>query len=441
MEDFSGVLRRMMAERGIGVRELARRVPCDHALVSRLSSGRQMPSPGVARRMDEVLGAAGDLLATAGGGGWEAAAPAGLARELFEEALVSVTARDLARETSRGVFGDPAGRAVLVLGRWDGARSEAMRDVEVLSARQVGMEELAGLETTAEVFRAWGHEFGGGLRRKAVVGQLNELGELLREPHPQVLRRRLLQVVAKVAIVAGHMSGDSGLDRAAYEYFALALDAAREAGDDNLGARVIAATARRLADAARTRDAADMLDHARRELRGTGPDAAALLALGQAWALALLGRPDGVSRALDQAVGLTEGQTHGGDVLLGLAEVSGVAGACFEVLARHGSGARARAYADQAARHITVALDCRAPMYVRSRALDLVGLAEVRLCQRDLEEALVVGELALEQACRLRSARTRRRVHRLAIRALKEFPGAGPAEMFADRVRAQAPVI
>lgn len=438
MDDFGAVLRRVMADRGVGVRELARRVPCDHALISRLLSGRQVPSPGMARRVDEVLEAGGDLVAAAGGVGWEVAAGSGgLAGRMLAGALAGVTAEDLGGEITGRAFGDAAGRAMAVLDGWGASRSSQERDVMVLSARQVGVEELAVLEATAEVFREWGHQFGGGLRRKAVVGQLSELAELLREPHPRVLRRRLLRVTAMVAIVAGHMSGDIGLNEVAHGYFALALDAAREAADDGLGARAVAAVARRLADDGRARDAVVLLDRAERGLRRAGPDGAALLALGRAWGLAIAGRADGVSRALDRARGLADGAGVG---LLGPAELAGVAGACFEVLASRSGGARARAYADQAAKDINLALSSREPVYARSRAFDLAGLAEVRLRQRELEEALAAGELALEQVGRLRSARVRRRMHRLAIRVLEEFPGAGQAEVFADRVRAQVPV-
>lgn len=60
-------------------------------------------------------------------------------------------------------------------------------------------------------------------------------------------------------------------------------------------------------------------------------------------------------------------------------------------------------------------------------------------CQRELDEALKAGELALEQVSRLRSARASRRMHRLAIRALEEFPGSGQVAGFADRIRTQVP--
>jgi len=63
--EFAGKLAAVMANRDIGVRALARRVPCDPALVSRLARGGQHPSARVAQRLDEVLGAGGDLVKAA----------------------------------------------------------------------------------------------------------------------------------------------------------------------------------------------------------------------------------------------------------------------------------------------------------------------------------------------------------------------------------------
>jgi hypothetical protein len=286
------------------------------------------------------------------------------------------------------------------------------------------------------VFRVWDHQFGGGLRRKAVVGQLSELAELLREPHPQALRRRLFKVTAKVAIVAGHMSGDSGRDQVAYRYFGLALDAARESGDDDTGARAVNATARCLLAGGRAAEAAGLLNGALGALRGASPEAAALLVTTQAWAQARLGRYDGVARALEHGAALV---ADGGS-FFGPAEVAGISGACFEVLALRDGGPKTRIYAERAAGHIMTALASREPFYVRSRVLDLLGLASVRLCQQEADEAMDAGERALEQVIRLRSARAGRRAHRLAIRALERFPDAGRVAEFADRVRAQVPV-
>jgi hypothetical protein len=68
MESFAARLAVFMAGRGLGVRALARQVPCNHALISRYLNGHQSPSPGMAARLDGLLGAGGELAALAAAG-------------------------------------------------------------------------------------------------------------------------------------------------------------------------------------------------------------------------------------------------------------------------------------------------------------------------------------------------------------------------------------
>jgi len=65
MADFGGELQRLMQARDIGVRELARQVPCNPGYISNLRAGNKRPSPQTARRLDEVLDAGGTLAALA----------------------------------------------------------------------------------------------------------------------------------------------------------------------------------------------------------------------------------------------------------------------------------------------------------------------------------------------------------------------------------------
>jgi helix-turn-helix protein len=58
---FGGELRRFMEERGIGVRALAQRVPCDKGHISRAANGKTWLSPHIASRCDEVLRTDGKL--------------------------------------------------------------------------------------------------------------------------------------------------------------------------------------------------------------------------------------------------------------------------------------------------------------------------------------------------------------------------------------------
>ncbi len=103
-------------------------------------------------------------------------------------------------------------------------------DVAPSSARARGRlskPELDLLETTTVMFRQWDAQCGGGLRRKAVVGQLHEVTDLLQEPQPETTTKRLFKVAAELAELAGWMSYDVGLQPTAQKYFVLALHAAR----------------------------------------------------------------------------------------------------------------------------------------------------------------------------------------------------------------------
>lgn len=67
LSEFGEHLGRIMAERGIGVRELARQVPCNPGYLSNLRSGRKRPSRSLAVRLDELLGTDGALVMLAPG--------------------------------------------------------------------------------------------------------------------------------------------------------------------------------------------------------------------------------------------------------------------------------------------------------------------------------------------------------------------------------------
>ena len=65
MSAFGRELARLMEARGLGVREVARRVPCNPGHVSNLRSGKARPSPELAADLDTVLDADGTLAALA----------------------------------------------------------------------------------------------------------------------------------------------------------------------------------------------------------------------------------------------------------------------------------------------------------------------------------------------------------------------------------------
>ena len=92
MSTFSDVLDRLIRESGTEAQEIARQVPCNAGHVSRLRTGRKRPSLQVAGRLDEVLGAGGELVAAAVGDGL----PAEVRRLMAERGM---SLRGLARAT------------------------------------------------------------------------------------------------------------------------------------------------------------------------------------------------------------------------------------------------------------------------------------------------------------------------------------------------------
>lgn len=64
MGDFTGVVRRYMAERGMSVRATAREAGySDHTLLSKVLNGHKPATPWLAARLDDVLGAGGEIKA------------------------------------------------------------------------------------------------------------------------------------------------------------------------------------------------------------------------------------------------------------------------------------------------------------------------------------------------------------------------------------------
>src|SRR5439155_7423804 len=112
--------------------------------------------------------------------------------------------REAARTVARVVFGS----ALLEpLERW--LTTPAEKPIQSRPGG-IGYQEVSQIENAARLFREWDDQFGGGLRRKAVVGQLNEVADILRDSHPEKMRRRLFGALAQLAETAAVMSWESG---------------------------------------------------------------------------------------------------------------------------------------------------------------------------------------------------------------------------------------
>ncbi|MFC4469654.1 hypothetical protein ACFPH6_35000 [Streptomyces xiangluensis] len=263
-------------------------------------------------------------------------------------------------------------------------------------AAPIGSQEIEELERSVEVFRAWDAARGGGLQRKAVVGQLNEVGGMLAYRHPDHLQRRLWGVAANLAVLAGWMSHDVGLEPTAQKYFVIAAHAAREGGDRPRAGEALSRAARQMVHLGRPDDALDLMKLAK---SGSGdevlPRTKAMLYTIEAWAQASLGKGQAMRRTLGEAEELFVSDKN--DVpapswmqLFDEADLHGMQALAYRTLAEHEPSAAAVAQ-----RHAKEALQLRDKGRNRSQIFDHISLASACFIADDPEQADRYARLAL----------------------------------------------
>ncbi|WP_250301150.1 hypothetical protein OG204_15860 [Streptomyces sp. NBC_01387] len=329
------------------------------------------------------------------------------------ELAADVTRSDLVMDR-RAATRALAGAAVTgsgLLNSLEGWMQPAAAVVPRLRRGRLGENDIEQLERTTRHFRSWDHQYGGGLRRKAVVGQLNEVASNLEEQQRPDVERRLYRVMAQLSGTAATMAWDLGQQRQAQQYYVLALRSAHAGGDTVFGANVLAGMARQMLYRDRPQDALDLVrlaqDGARHEL---GPRVRAMLHTREAWCYAAQGRPGAFHRATGQAVDALADADDGEEPYwihyFDRAELAGVTGGRLLDMARTDP----RAHAETAAAEIRQALAARGVEASRSHALDWIGLAECSFLAGDVSDAADYTYRAVEAASLTRSGRVRRKL-------------------------------
>ncbi|MDI5966710.1 DNA-binding protein NsdB [Streptantibioticus silvisoli] len=303
----------------------------------------------------------------------------------------------------------------------------------------VGSEEMAALEHSVEVFRAWDASRGGGLQRKAVVGQLNEVGGMLAFRHPQDLQRRLWAVAANLAGLAGWMSHDVGLEPTAQRYFLIAAHAAREGCDRPRAGEALSRAARQMIHLGRPQDALDLMKLA---VSGSGDDAAprnrAMLCTIEAWALAALGRGQAVRRCLGRAEDLFVRADGGAEPPAWMqnfdeADLHGMQALAYRVLADHDPSA-----ARTAQFHAQQALDLRQSGHERSSTFDRLSMASACFIDDDPEQGERHARLAMRTIRQTSSHRTWDRLGEM-YRLTGRYADNEPVSALREEIRAAMP--
>ncbi|WP_225846774.1 hypothetical protein [Streptomyces sp. HPF1205] len=263
-------------------------------------------------------------------------------------------------------------------------------------AAPIGSQEIESLEHSVEVFRAWDASRGGGLQRKAVVGQLNEVGGMLSYRHPAHLQRRLWGVAANLAVLAGWMSHDVGLEPTAQKYFLIAAHAAREGGDRPRAGEALSRAARQMVHLGRPDEALDLMTLAK---SGSGeatlPRTRAMLLTVEAWAQASMGHGQAMRRTLGEAEELFVSDK--GDVAppswmqsFDEADLHGMQALAYRTLAEHDPSA-----ASQAQVHAKRAITLRTGGHERSTIFDYLSLASACFIADDPDQADRYARMAL----------------------------------------------
>jgi hypothetical protein len=287
--------------------------------------------------------------------------------------------------------------------------------------------ELDLLEATTIIFRRWDAQCGGGLRRKAVVGQLHEVTDLLQEPQSAAVSMRLFTVAAELAELAGWMSYDIGLQSTAQKYFVLALHAAKEAGNRPLGSYILSNMSRQMIHLGRPDDALELIHLAQYGSRecSTARTQSMLYAM-EARAYANMGQANKCHRAVRMAedtfadVSASEAEPD----WIGFfseAELNAENAHSYRDLAY--MAGRSPAYASLAEPAMRKAMELfgQDPVHQRSYALNLIGMATVHLLQREAEQSAAMAGRALEVAKRVRSERVNTRLRRTVDHTARDF--------------------
>lgn len=420
---FGDTTRRLMAERGVSVRELSRRTFYDKAHLSRVLNGHKPPSPELAQRLDAELGADGALIAAA-------IATTGTAPvDLRSGQWTSRDAAELSAMLASATV--DASNAVRLAHQW--LITDPPHLIDVRAGRRVGEHLAMELEQRVIQLRRLDDHLGGGDLATLVETELADTIRLLAEAsYAEGIGRRLLVVVGELAQLAGWTLSDAGAHQAAARAYLTGVHAAHAAGDTPLAANLLSSLSYQVANVGKPADAVLLARSAERGARHAATARTrALLADRVAWASAKAGDSDGTDRALDAADDALERAAGEEDpdwvYWVSRDELDVMAGRCFAELRRP----------LKAEPLLSSVLGRYDATFARERSLYLTWLADTFVWAGEIDQAAATATEALELADTVNSARARDRVDVVAehLHGIRS----GAARAFTDRFEAGRP--
>jgi transcriptional regulator with XRE-family HTH domain len=354
VNSFAEALRALMAERGISGNALARKIPCDKALISRYLTGRQQPSPRMARLVDDALGAGGELA-------------------------------ELAARLPDRPGKDGALAAAGQLEPWEIA--------DVLTQSPASTTAIDFMERATTGLAARYPYTPPAILAPEVQAMLRRIKAALSRSQPVSTRNRCVRLAGMLCGIAGQAADDMGQGARAAGYFDVGELAAAEIGHGDLAAWILAVRSIGVFFRGDYSAAMAMLGRARGAAEDSAPrrrawlDALSAQATAAAAARArhagtheVIGYLDSASSHLDKAIG-----PPGGTDFFDRPRLTGIAGTAL-LLLRDTRGARGM---------LSDALASRSAADAKGRARLMLDLAECFAADGEPEEAARLGNDAL----------------------------------------------
>ncbi|MFI9488813.1 helix-turn-helix domain-containing protein [Promicromonospora sp. NPDC052451] len=426
---FGAYLHSLRDERGWSLRRLGKRVNCSHGHLWDMEHGRKQPSLRVAALLDEALDAGGQLAAmvraASPGDGGLVAAVSSIKSSSLEGAL-DLWALDLQRRDLHTATTFNAAVFLVPALRW--LTAPATPTAAANGPRVVGMPDVEMVRQMLGVFRAVDNQYGGGAVRERLVSFLHhDVGGLLQGRYDSRTAPALLSVSAEATQMAGWATYDVGRHALAQRYMVQALELAGAAEDRPLGAEILAAMSHQAAYLRAGGEAVDLARAAARAAEDAGVGAiAAEAAVLEAQGHAVSGDGAATASALDRAERLFDRAERATDPQwLGYFDEAYLAAKFGQTFTALGRGDLALRFA-----HRSLEMDER---YARGRAFNLSLVARAHLQAGEIEQAAAAGQLAVDAAEGIDSARSRDYLAEIADRLA---PHAGLDSVATYRARA-----
>lgn len=286
---FGERMRALLRQRGLSFRALAARTYHGKSHLHDLAVGRKAPTPDVARRIDDALGAGGTLAALADpdaaaappawGDGWHRADAEHLADMLTRSAPTPGNAAALAHQW---LIADPP------------------QLYELRAGRRVGHATVERVEHRVAQLRRLDDHIGGHQTYALVTAELSATADLLRAgAYTEPVGRRLLSAAADLCQLGGFIAADTGRRGDARRLYLAGMRAGHAAGDPATAGNNLSALAYLEANIGDPREAVTLARTAYVGARAAAdPAGRALLLERAAWAHARAGDAGPAERTL-----------------------------------------------------------------------------------------------------------------------------------------------